>query len=67
MNAFLNHALISLNTASMAKYISYQNRKAYFDNLKLVKKVIKQKIMRGGGGGLRLALTMLTQRGGSKI
>ena len=37
MNFFLNNALISLNTALIAnapKYIPYDNRKAYFDNLK---------------------------------
>ena len=39
MNFFLNNTLISLDTA---QYIPYDNRKAYFDNLKHFVEVIKQ-------------------------
>ena len=39
----MNRGLISLNTApTPPKYIPYDNRKTYFDNLKRVGEVIKQ-------------------------
>ena len=43
INFFMNHGLISLNTApTPPKYNPYDSKKAYFDNLKHVGKVIKQ-------------------------